>query len=441
MLKVLSLVAKAGLRDQAEVESVVAYLATKGYKPAVRAMLSALCDVADLSVHRRVITEVLSSDWMRYYRSAFMPGMEGGELAGELFLGQSCAYVLLPLSDDLLQASAFSPGDCSAFLKQFCDDLEEGARNRLDGRRVRGMDFTWKKREVRRPSFRALDETREIKVKAPDYRAADAAASAVMVDSTVRQFVKRLAQVGKIRAKDAAQLAPAEAISGLVSAGLAAEEYLLTCKQDQHTICTVSSRDELAREPAASLRCPVCSRPFSEENLQSIYSLTERAKSLITSSRWMMVWVTELLMASGMDKKQIKWSFEASGEELDIMIESFGTRVFLELKDREFGLGDSYPFVFRVTRYQGELGVVATTETVSTDAKRFFEEETRKASSPLTDVSLMEGIADIESKIPQLLAQLAHAQARRTLRPLSLRVGLDLWPVVKQWLPTITTAS
>lgn len=441
MLKVQSVVAKAGLREQGEVENVVAHLTTKGYKAALRVMLGALCHVADLSEDRDLITEMLSSDWMRYYRSALMPGIEGAGLAGELFLGKSCAYMLLPLSDDLLQASAFSNADCSVFLKQFCDDIEETARNRLDGRRVRGMDFTWKEKDIPRPSFRALDDTREIKVKDPDYSPADIAASAVLVDSHVRQFVKRLAQVGKARAKDAAELVPTETMGDLLSAGLVAEEYLLTCKQDQHTICTVSSRDGLAQEPAASLRCPVCGRLFSEENLQSIYSLTERAKSLITGSRWMMVWVTELLIASGMSKKGIKWSFEASGEELNIMIDDFDTRVFFELKDREFGLGDSYPFVFRVTRYQGQLGVVATTETVSTDAKRFFEEETRNPSSTLREVSLMEGIADIESKIPQFLHRLARVQARRTLWPLSLRMGVDLWPVVDRWLERPTSAS
>jgi hypothetical protein len=35
--------------------------------------------------------------------------------------------------------------------------------------------------------------------------------------------------------------------------------------------------------------------------------------------------------------------------------DALGPRVFFELKDREFGLGDAYPFAIRVGRYGGDI--------------------------------------------------------------------------------------
>ncbi|MDY6966026.1 MAG: hypothetical protein SVM80_08690 [Halobacteriota archaeon] len=159
----------------------------------------------------------------------------------------------------------------------------------------------------------------------------------------------KLAQVGKMVSKDALELAKTDILQHLLSLGLIAEEYLLTCKQDQHTICVVPSKKHLTKEPMAPLLCSVCGRSFPEENLQLIYTITKIGKRLAEGSLWMSIWITELLKESGVGKGSIKWGLEANGEELDIMVEYFDSRLFFELKDREFGLGDAYPFVYRIS--------------------------------------------------------------------------------------------
>jgi hypothetical protein len=244
----------------------------------------------------------------------------------------------------------------------------------------------------------------------------------------------RLAQVGKARGKEARELAAEQVVAGLLNCGLLVEEFLLTCRQDQHTICVVSAKSDIERSPADSLLCNVCGRRFSEENLQSIYGLTGMAKKLLDGSRWMSVWITELLKGSGVEAPCVKWSLQAGGEELDIMVEAFNSRVFFELKDREFGLGDAYPFVYRVARYGGLMGVVATTEKVSADAKKFFEEEARSPARSFSDIVCLEGPDGIGTGISRTVRDLAFLEVRRALAPVSERTDIDLWPVVRRWL-------
>lgn len=148
----------------------------------------------------------------------------------------------------------------------------------------------------------------------------------------------------------------------------------------------------------------------------------------------MSVWITELLKESGVREEGIKWNIEAPGEELDIMVEDFDSRLFLELKTREFGLGDAYPFGSRITRYGGMFGVIATTGRVSNDAKKFLEEEIRRGRRNLARIEYLEGPKSIEKGISQVIRELALLQARKVIRPFSVQMGFDLWPLVEHWI-------
>jgi len=145
---------------------------------------------------------------------------------------------------------------------------------------------------------------------------------------------------------------------------------------------------------------------------------TERGKRLIDGSLWMSIWITELLKENEVKKEGIKWRLEASGEDLDIMVEDFDSRIFLELKDREFGLGDAYPFIYRTTRYGGTFGVVVTMDKVSTDAKKFFGEESRRRGS--IRVRYLEDPENIQKGIAKIVEEIALLQVRRVIQPFLL---------------------
>ena len=442
MLRVITFVANASVREQTEMESLLTHLRDKGYLPVIRGMFTGMLNLAKLPEPDELITKVITHapPIYRFRRPEF------GEILGDILFAEEFVYLVNPLGGEMLQASSIGYKKQEEALRKFCADIEEGIKSRFDGRRVRGMKFDWKipkfrfSSYVRRryPSFEEFFEEEaehgeELKGTKPNYTPEDINAAELLVNIDIRRFMLRLAQVGKMTSKDAVDLAKSDILQRLLSLGLIAEEYLLTCKQDQHTICVVPSKEHLTIDPMASLRCSVCGRSFPEENLQIIYTLSERGKKLLDGSLWMSIWVTELLKKSGVREEGVKWGLEASGEELDIMVEDFDSRLFFELKDREFGLGDAYPFVYRITRYGGAGGIIATLDKVSTDAKKFFEEETHRREYPIR-IQYLEGPKQIQEGIPHIVEQLALSQARRMIQPFSIRIGFDLWPIVEYWL-------
>lgn len=443
MFRTTTFVAKVGMRDQSEAETLVSHLRDKGYIPVIRSMLTGMFASAKLpEPDQELITKIITPA-VRTYR------LEPGETLGDLFFIDNWAYALTFASEEILYASVVGYGKADEALRKFCADIEEGIKTRFDGRRVRGMEFDWKSVDLR-PSrytrrryvpYRAFSEEEPergeigFECTVPNYSSEDIQVAGLLVNIEIRKFVLNLAQVIKMREKDAAEIVKADILQRILSLGLVMEEYLLTCKQDQHTICVVPSKDDLTKDSMSSLRCSVCRRSFPQENLQVIYTLTERGKKLVNHSLWMSIWVIELLKENGVKKEAIRWGLEASGEELDIMVEDFGSLIFFELKDREFGLGDAYPFIYRTTRYGGRVGIVATMDKVSTDAQKFFEEETERRESP-TKIQYLEGPEAIQRGIRELIERTSLLQVRRLVRPFSQTIGFDLWPIIQNWMDT-----
>lgn len=443
MLRTTTFAAGIGLRDQNEMEELISHLKDKAYLPVIRSMFTGMFSLAKLpEPDQELITKIITPT-VRVYP------FEPKEILGDLFFIDNYAYVLTSVRGGRLYTSVVGYGEAEEALRKFCADIEEGIKTRFDGRRVRGMEFDWKSLEFhpsrytgrRYARYRAFPEEEpergevEFECTEPNYSPEDIEAAKFLVNVKTRQFILRLAQVVKMREKDAAEIVKADILQRILSLGLVIEEYLLTCKQDQHTICVVPSKDDLTKDPMSSLRCSVCGRSFPQENLQVIYTLTERGKKLVDHSLWMSIWTTELLKENGVRKEAIRWGLEASGEELDIMVEDFGSRIFFELKDREFGLGDAYPFVYRITRYGGRVGIVATMDKVSTDAQKFFEEETQRREYPL-EVQYLEGSEGIQRGITKLVEDTSLLQVRGLVLPFSREVGFDLWPIVDRWIAT-----
>lgn len=282
-------------------------------------------------------------------------------------------------------------------------------------------------------------ELGELRSTDPNYSSDEVEAAKLMVNQDVRHFVLRLAKLRKMPSQEVEHEAEADIVERLLDKGLIAEEYLLQCKQNNQTICVIPDKEHVTQEPMASVRCNTCDRPFPEERLQTIYTLTGQGKRIVDGSLWMSIWITELLKEIGIQGETIKWALEARGEDLDMMVEDFDSRIFFELKDREFGLGDAYPFVNRINRYGGSLGVVATMDQVATDAKQFFDEEAQRRDGSAR-IRYLEGPETIQRGIVELLESLSQRQIRRRLViPFATRVGFDLWPLVEQWMETVDT--
>ena len=254
--------------------------------------------------------------------------------------------------------------------------------------------------------------------------------SALLARKGIRGFLVNLAKVGnKARSADAASLLDEESRNELIGAGLIRKEYLLVCRQDSRTICSIPDRDEFESTIGQKLTCTSCGRLFVDELIQDIYALTPSARSLLEGSHWMTLWVTSLLVNSGVQGERIKWNAAAGDDELDIVAEIHGLKVFFELKDREFGLGDAYPFSFRIERYGGDVGVVVTTESVADEADKFFEEQKRRGN---TVVSVVDGEKDIPQKLTSLVASLSKLAVRQSVAGAEERFGFDIWPIPRR---------
>jgi len=450
MIRVVSRVADIGICEQNELEMILSHLKAKGYLPLIRSMFSHLLKLAKVSKSGEGLEELIAKAITQYPPIYRFRRTEFSEILGEIFITKKFIYLLTPLERKKLQASVIGYNEQKETLQKFCKDIEESFKSRLSTKKFKGIKFHWEtpqffsSKYARRTFLSFEDLLKEessykenLKGTKPEYSLEDIKATEVLINSDVRRFMLRLAQVRKMSKKDATKLVKLDTINSLISLDLMSEEYLLTCKQDQHTICVVPSKEHITKGHMSSLRCSICGRPFPEENLQVIYTLTKRGKKLIDGNLWMSIWITELLKKSGIEEGEIKWNLEASGEELDIMVEAFDSRLFFELKDREFGLGDAYPFVYRITRYRGSVGVIATMDKISKDAKKFFEEEIQRRMYPLK-IKYLEGSKEIQKGIPKIIEERALSQISKMIYPFSVRVSFDLMLVVKSWLGIYT---
>lgn len=420
--------ARAEIREQSEIDSVISKLEDGGGKSILRSMVKSACQSLGCPPYALKVHALINE------RSAYR--RMHGELGpiGDLIAFPERIFLLYP-SGKRLHAWELRHHTTESGIADFCASIENAIKVRLDGRRVRGMSFDWRDTKTRllprrlgmRPGY---FQEEQLKARKPEYTAEELDQSQLMRSAEHRDFMLGLAQVGKARSVDAATVVDEGITEPLLGKKLIRKEYLVTCRKDSRTLCTVSDRSQLAA--GIEMNCVSCGRPFKDELIQEIFSLTESGRNLLTSSKWMTIWVTDLLVQSGIPLTDIGWNPEAAAEELDIVVTVQGERALFELKNREFGLGDAYPFGFRVERYRGSVGVIATTDKVSDDAKRLFRDEVSQRRG--VDIDFLEGEQDIESRMSDLMERLSKRAIERFFVDFSEQIGIDLRPLIQTWM-------
>lgn len=427
--------ARAALRNAVESDGIVSRLRAKGYRPALREILDSAYLAAGLQRTPGELDLIAHSRYMLRRR-----GPENGPL-GDVLFTNDCVFVLHPVQDRL-RVWSIRHHRSESRIDAFCSDVAQAAADELDGRRLRGMSFDWQVEEAifRSPRFSARrgGETK-LKSKPAEYTQDDLVAAELLARQEVRAQVYKLAQLrGRARTADAAAEFPEKDRELLLQHGLVGKEYLLLCRQDSHTICTVIDRDHLTSGPLSDAKCPLCGRPFRDENIQEILTLTDRARGLTNGSHWMTVWVTERLCRAGVDLASISWNAASGEDEIDVVARIHGTALFLELKDREFGLGDAYPFLFRLDRYGGEQGAVITTDKVADEVKRLIED--RNSSSGNT-FHTIEGLVAADRDIQTIVDRASRWPALQMVGEFSDELGFNFISVLVRWMDTASRAS
>lgn len=422
--------ATAEIREQSEIESVLGELAAKGYQAALRSMLGAAAKAATVPTSRVGVDSLIVRD--PRFR---VPGTDAGVPVGDLLftvnggVADRC-YFVQPFGERLyvfeIRHHCVPTG-----LPEFRHTLEHAIRNKLDGRRVRAMNFEWQ--IIKEPPTRLVSGASrlpvpELKTKKPEYSEEELRAARLLVGAESRSLLLQLAQIGRIKAADA-KLSTV-LMDQLFLERLLSKEYLVLCRKDSRTLCQVQSMKDLNEESGGKLVCPTCSRKFSEELVHEILAPTESGKRLVTSSRWMTIWITDLLVQAGLTKDVITWSATSGEDEIDIMTDELGLRILFELKDREFGLGDAYSFAYRVERYGGSLGVVVSTEKVAEEAHKFFQEQRSKAAA---SIETLEG-SKIETGVRGLIDKYSRMGVQRTVTNLAGTMGVSVLPLLGSWM-------
>lgn len=411
-------------------ESVISEMENLGSATVFRSMLRAAESSIGLQSERLDIS-TLVGERGPYYRSR-----NTNQIIGEIFKSENALYILTPQGKRLALWEV-RHHSIESKIDEVCNNVTLCVQKKLDGRRVRGMEFEWgeaalKLLQGRRAAYRpSYFSERPLKSKSPAYTADELEQARVITDSAAREFLLSLAQVGKARSKDTSSIANETLTQRLVETDLIQKEYLITCRKDSRTICTVNDASYLESSSGAGMSCPTCGRALKDELIQEIFSLTSASRELLSSSHWMTIWLTEVLQDAGLDSGQIGWNPETEDEELDVVANILGERMVFELKDREFGLGDAYPFGFRIERYGASVGVVATTEHVSNDAKRFFEETKGRVGER---IHFLEGIENIQNDMMLLLHEWSKNAIERIFDDYSYFVGLDIGAFIQSWM-------
>lgn len=313
----------------------------------------------------------------------------------------------------------------------FCSAFELHLKKSVDGRRARHLRFNWNTATGQSSRGQNLSRLREdesgIRFATPS-EIDDATRKSVMImtNPTVRTILREVGESGFVRHADLLSRRGRRqqefdvAMEEIKGSGLVETEYLLQCRKTSAQLVRVGDISELTAAATASFRCANCNRAFSEELTSEGYGLNETGKLLTRGSHWMTMWVTEQLLEMGVSLSNILWNVEDAGEEVDIVIEHLERIWIFELKDREFGAGDAYPFNYRKVRYKAHEAVVVTTEKVAPDARRVFS-DTPASRDPI----LIEGLNEFRRVLEQSFKITSSRAVRNILLLPSSTVGID----------------
>ena len=245
MYRVFTYGANIGFKKQNEMENLIVFLRNKGYSPVIRNMIINIYNIVNLPLPDETeITKIIEDgDSYKFPRYMYMLS----NVIGDIFIKDSSIYTIIPLGGERVQVSTIGNEIVESKKPELLKEIEDAIKARFDGRRVRGMDFEWKQeaifsqKSLRNQSHDMNEESeddKKMKYTVPSYESEDIKIADLIENKEIRQFLIKLAQLKKITSKDVNDTINMEKIENLRSLDLIKEEKLITCKQDQHTICT-----------------------------------------------------------------------------------------------------------------------------------------------------------------------------------------------------------
>ncbi len=366
------------LSGQKDADAIIAALDAKGEKPLLRRMLRALS--ADAQLDRVVPITILedSNNWFD----------DDGEteILGDIFVKNDALIVVRPNRGEL--AVWFFFGESADGVDAFSDIILSVAKEFVkDSAMSDNISIESLPLPVRGSySGEDADDRPILRTTRPEYSEREAITSKFLAREEIRIAALKLAQNVKIKEIDFGKVASKDVLDEMLREGLIERQFLVSCRQDSHQIALVDDEAEFREGTAGTVRCASCNRYFKDEKIETIFMISSYGKRLTEKSRWMSIYVTELLVEFGLDKASIKWNATVGGDEIDIIADVFGRAIFFELKDREFGQGDAYAFIFRCDRFKANGAVVLSMSSASNEAHSTFKDQ-----KVIDDYKIIEG--------------------------------------------------
>lgn len=329
-------------------------------------------------------------------------------------------------------------------IRLFADAVTQAAREALGNRKTRHINFEWHEQTLGTPHIDRIinkDDSRTSFAR-PSLTSETILAASVLSEKPNRDLLIELSQAGFTREQDLlvrrkTQDQTRDILQILKSSGLIRTDFLLECKRSKTPLTRLHERTQLDEPTIAGLICPTCGAHFGDEAITESYSVSELGKRMAKKSHWMTVWITDLLTKLGISEDAILWNISENGEEIDLLVEFLGQLWIFELKDREFGSGDAYPLNYRQVRYKASKAIICTTEKVSKDAKRVFEELERESIRRPTrrinhGLVYIEGLHNAEEVLEREIAIASLGYANRKLAMLGQYSGYNLGTVLSK---------
>jgi len=252
-----------------------------------------------------------------------------------------------------------------------------------------------------------------------------------IMESAVRKLLIEVSMNKKVKYEDLVKSGSEETLIKCTENGMLKTEIMVQCKSNSSNLAIINSQNEFDGVKTA-LRCAHCNREYKDEIISKIVSLNSDTKALITKSHWMNYVVVDELLKLGVSRDLIKVSPEGNGEELDLLVAYGDKIIFFEFKDRDFGLGDAYPFHFRLRRYSADTGVIITTSKIADDAKKYLSEISESENS--MKVREIEGVENISKGVKRLILELNYKMAIGIVGDRLSNTGIAEIAGIKKWM-------
>lgn len=83
-----------------------------------------------------------------------------------------------------------------------------------------------------------------------------------------------------------------------LESGIVDEIYLVSCKKNSHVLDKIHDLFGVNKNQLKS-KCLYCGRTYQEEHTEKVYTLSSLGKKMLTGSKWMTIWLTNLLIRNG----------------------------------------------------------------------------------------------------------------------------------------------